>query len=293
MKKNDIRFVYWLQDVISVAAKLLLGKKIPVAGNLIGSHYITLEKKLLRASDHIVLIAGEYEPFLLGWGVSKQKMSIIHNWAPLNELPPLPKDNPWSREHGLHDKFCFLYSGTLGMKHNPDLLLSLAVHFKDNPNVRVLIGSEGLGAEWLRQKKEELNLPNLILMGFQPMEKFPQVLAAGDVLVAILEPDAGMFSVPSKVLSYLCAQRPLLLSVPAENLAAKIITTYEAGLLVQPYDMDEMIQRANELYQNLPLRRKLAQNARKYAENNFDIRSIALKFEALLDGYKNSGQAKS
>ena len=64
-------------------------------------------------------------------------------------------------------------------------------------------------------------------------------------------------------------------------------------VLVQPYDMDEMIQRANELYQNLPLRRKLAQNARKYAENNFDIRSIALKFEALLDGYKNSGQAKS
>jgi glycosyltransferase involved in cell wall biosynthesis len=169
------------------------------------------------------------------------------------------------------------------MKHNPEVLLRLALHFKDDQHVKILVCSEGLGADWLQQKKKEIVLPNLILLGFQPMEKFSQVLAAGDVLIAILEPDAGVFSVPSKVLSYLCAERPLLLSIPIENLAAKVVDENRAGLLVQPNDTDSLIKKADELYQNQSLCLSLAKNARKYAENNFDIEKIADKFELLLE----------
>ena len=65
--------------------------------------------------------------------------------------------------------------------------------------------------------------PALMLLPFQPYEVLPEVLASADVLIAILEPDAGVFSVPSKVLSYHCAGRPILAAIPAENLAARII----------------------------------------------------------------------
>ena len=280
--RNRIRFVYWWQDVISIATRSILGRKIPVVGNLIGDAYISLEKRLLRTSDHIVLISGEFESFLSEWGVPKHKTTVIQNWAPLNEMAVLQKNNPWSREHGLEDKFCFLYSGTLGMKHNPEILLNLALHFKHDPSVIVFVGSEGLGADWLRQKKMEIDLPNLILQGFQPMEKFSQVLAAGDVLLAILEPDAGVFSVPSKVLSYLCARRALLLSIPVENLAARIVAEQKAGLLVKPGDMADLLQKADTLYWDPELRRSLGQNARAYAEEHFDIETIADQFEALL-----------
>ena len=62
-----------------------------------------------------------------------------------------------------------------------------------------------------------------MLLPFQPYEVLPEVLASADVLLAILEPEAGVFSVPSKVLSYHCAGRPILAAIPAENLAARII----------------------------------------------------------------------
>ena len=45
-------------------------------------------------------------------------------------------------------------------------------------------------------------MKSLRFMGFQPFEALPDVLGSADVLVAILEADAGVFSVPSKVLSY-------------------------------------------------------------------------------------------
>ena len=67
--------------------------------------------------------------------------------------------------------------------------------------------SEGMGEARLRESAARAALPNLRLLPFQPIDHYPDVLGAADVLVALLEPTAGTF-VPSKVLSYLCAGRP-------------------------------------------------------------------------------------
>jgi glycosyltransferase involved in cell wall biosynthesis len=102
------------------------------------------------------------------------------------------------------------------------------------------------------------------------------------VLLAILEPDAGVFSVPSKVLSYLCAARPLLLAVPQENLAAKIVAQNKAGLVVNPEDTAAFIQAAVLLREDSGLREELGRNGRNYAETHFNIEKITNKFEAVL-----------
>jgi colanic acid biosynthesis glycosyl transferase WcaI len=279
---NHIRFVFWLQDVISLATKKIMGKKLSWAGKLIGDYYNGMEKQILLNSDQTVPITDDFEPFLYKAGIPQNKITVIPNWAPLDEIPVLPKDNSWSREHGLADKFTFLYSGTLGLKHNPNLLLQIALHFKEDPQVMVFVGSEGPGADWLSQRVKEFNLPNLIVEGYQPMEIFPQVLAAGDVLIAILEAEAGVYSVPSKVLSYLAAQKPLLLAVPQNNLAARIVQNSQSGYVVEPADVSAVLEKAVQLFANAALREKFAQNARRYAEENFDIERIADRFEALL-----------
>jgi hypothetical protein len=48
----------------------------------------------------------------------------------LDEPPQKPRRNSWSARHGLDDKFVFLYSGTLAMKHNPDILWQLALRYR-------------------------------------------------------------------------------------------------------------------------------------------------------------------
>ena len=197
-------------------------------------------------------------------------------------MPVLPKDNKWSRAHGLADRLCLLYSGTLAMKHNPELLLGIAERFRDRDDVRVVVISEGRGADWLRQMKQEKSLENLLVLDFQPFEQFPSVLASADVLVSILEPDAGVFSVPSKVLTYLCAGRPVLLAVPSENLAARIVVGNEAGRLASPSDVPGFSDAAASLLADEPLRARLGQNARRYAESHFDIEAIANRFDEII-----------
>lgn len=281
-RDHNIKFIYWLQDVIGIATYRLLKRKIYFLGDIIGNYYMHLERRLLRDSDRIVLITDDFAPLLHSWGVSDNKMTVIPNWATLEDIDPQPKSNPWSKERGLADKFCFMYTGTLGMKHNPDLLLQLALHFRINTEIQIVIVSEGPGAEWLLSKKAEHSLENISIYGFQPFEQLPNVLGSADILTAILEPDAGAYSVPSKVLTYLCARRPLLLAVPGENLAAKIVLNNRAGLVVDPQNVPLFLAAAERLRREDVLRENFAINARNYAETHFQIQAIADKFEKFL-----------
>ena len=279
-QESNAKFVYWLQDFYSLAVDKLLRKKIPVVGGLIGNYYRQMEGGQLRASHQVVAITEDFEPILKeDFGVREDQTTVIPNWAPIDTLPVCEKDNVWSRSYGLHDKFVYLYTGTLGMKHNPQLLLGLAEQYLANDKVRVVVISEGIGAEWLAQKKQEKQLANLLLLPYQDFKVMPEVLGSGDVLCAVLEEDAGVFSVPSKVLTYLCAARALLLAVPQVNLAARIIHQQKAGLTVPPADAAAFLQAAEQLRSNSHLAARCAQKAREYAKNTFKIQEIAVKFQ--------------
>ncbi len=277
------RFYYWVQDFYSLAVDKLLRKKIPVAGGFIGAWYRLLDSRQFRRSSGIVTITEDFTPILANeFGVSADRVSVVPNWAVIEDLPKMPKDNFWSRSHGLEDKFVFLYTGTIGMKHNPAMLLELARRFQDKPEVVVVVVSEGIGADWLSRELAAANLTNLRILPYQSFAELPAVLASGDVLVGILEEEAGVFSVPSKTLSYLCAARPLLLAVPKENLAARITREQGAGITVAPKDMEGFLAAAAFLYASPDERAEFGAKARAYAEATFPIEKTASAFEKIL-----------
>lgn len=276
-------FLFWLQDIYGIAAQRILGSRIPILGRLIGHYHTWLEKRLLKESDAIISISADFTDRLKSWSIQPGKIATIPNWAPIERMPVHGKRNRWSEAHEISDGFNYIYTGTLRLKHNPSLLLELARSVGQRyPEARMVVVSEGKAADWLSERAERERVSNLLIMRFQPMERYSEVLASADVLVAILEQDAGAFSVPSKVLSYLCAQRPLLLALPKENLAAKIVMQNDAGLVVAPDDFDGFIQAGEELYKSDSLRRQMGINARGYAEREFDIGNIGDKFEALI-----------
>ncbi len=279
----EARFWSWVQDFYSLAVDKIVNKKIPVVGPWVGSFYKWLERRQLAVSHGVVAITDDFKPIMVrDFGVSPDRVAVIPNWAPIESLPVRPKRNDWSEAHDLAEKFVFLYTGTLGMKHNPALLLELAKKHQADERVQVVVISEGLGADWLRDQVAAAGLKNLTLLPYQPFNQLPDVMAAGDVLIGVLEEDAGVFSVPSKILSYLCAQRPILLAAPEVNLATRTVATQRAGLTVPPNDMEAFLTAAGQLYMNPFLADKCANNARRYAEATFRITDIASRFEKLL-----------
>lgn len=279
-RKLGIGFVFWAQDLNAIAIDRLLRHKLPVLGPLAGRHYLRLEQRLLRQSDAVIAITEDFLPIFAGWGIERSRIHVIENWAPRDELPAYPRANAWSAEHGLNEKLVFLYSGTLGLKHNPELLLGLARSFAGRPEIRVVVVSEGLGADWL--STHAAGADNFLLLPYQPFERLPEVTATGDVLVALLEADAGAFSVPSKILTYLCAGRPILAAVPRENLATRVLARADAGVAVPPDDAPAFVAAASGLADSAERRARLGNNALDYAAKTFDIRAIGERFEAIL-----------
>lgn len=280
-RREGLAFVYWLQDLYGVAVARILGSRLPLIGRIIGSHFVRREVDLLNKSDAVVLITEDFRAHIGAVGSDHERCVVIHNWAPLDEVPLRPRNNEWARENDLLGKRCLVYTGTLGFKHDPGLLLAAASEFRRLDDVRVVVVSEGPAAEWLEQEARARGLENLSVLPFQPFERMPEVMGTASVLVAILSADAGAFSVPSKVLTYLCAGRPLLLSVPAENLAARTVEGIHAGVIVEPGNTGAFIEAAAELLEGNH-DTGMARRGREFAERMFDIERIADRFELVV-----------
>lgn len=286
-------FLFWMQDFYSLAATKILSRKIPVVGHAIGAYYRHLEAGMLRRSDGIVLVSDDFKPALRRFGVADDAIDVIPNWGALDTLPLRPKDNPWAERHGLHDKFVFLYSGTLALKHNPDLLWALAERFENDPAVVIAVAASGVSYDALKARNAAAPKPNLLFLPLQPMEVFPDVLGSADVLVALLENDAGPFSVPSKVLSYFCGGRSILLSAPTSNLSVRLVENAGAGLCVPAGDRQAFVAAADRLRGQSRACIDFGAAGRAYAESVFNILSVADRFEATFARATDRAQRRS
>lgn len=285
--QHSIFFAFWLQDIISIAMRSILTKRIGFFGKTIAGFYSNIEKKALRKSDHVITIANEFNSIIVDWGIAENNITTIPNWAPIEQLPVVNKKNDFSVRHQIESKFVVLYSGTMGMKHNPAHISGLADKFAEHEDVIFLIVSEGPGMNYLKEEKKKKGLRNLKLLSFQPFEELPLVLGSSDCMLTLLEPDAGIFSVPSKVWSSYCAARPSILVMSENNLAAKITSKINAGFVIdseKPVDL--MYKKINQLINDKQLREKMGNEARKYAEQNFYISDISKKFLSIFERSK-------
>jgi glycosyltransferase involved in cell wall biosynthesis len=282
LRLSGVPWVLWHQDVQAVAIRSFAGSKLSRSFTVVASVIGAAEKWCARRAAAVVVIADSFLDVHRRWGTA-EKTTVIPNWAPLDEIRPVTRSNDWSHEHGLEEVRTLLYSGTLGLKHNPALLVRLAREVIDaGQPVQLVVVNQGPAEQVLREEAARLEVP-LLLLPFQPYERLSEVLGSGDVLVVLLEQDAGAFSVPSKTLSYLCAGRPVLGLMPAENLASTLVSSVE-GCVLPPTEaaLPEAAAWIAEVLADDERRASLGKAARALAEQEFDLSRCADRFEDLL-----------
>ncbi len=272
--------IYWIQDMLGRGARSVIAERSAILGRTLGAALERLEVSLLRSSDALVPICDD---FLVVGGVRDTSMpvTVIENWAPLDEIGPEEKSNPWSRRTGLADRPVVLYSGTLGLKHDPDHLVSLARALQHG-DVALVVITEGRGRDYLEEVRQSSSLDNLILLDFVDYSELGSVLGAADVCLVLLERSAGTFSVPSKVLTYLAAGKAVVGAIPPENLAARTIEAADAGTVVPAGDHEAFVKAVLDLLDNPDKRAARAASARAYAEATFDVEAIGETMEAVI-----------
>lgn len=284
VRKTRLPWVYWHQDIVSLAVGNEAARRLPSPAVGLARKYVErVEQQALRQASAVVPIGDSFLDQYRRWGLHLPNTTVIPNWAPLDDIYPCPRQNPWADEQGLSDDALRLvYAGTLGRKHNPGLLIQLVQQLREaGQHVELIVVSEGEGADQV--VAEAAAVPGIRVLPFQPISRLPEVLSCADVLVTLLEPEASVFSIPSKVLTYLAAGRTVLGFVPASNPCADDILT--AGGFIAPPD-EQGVQAAVTWLSPLAGDRErlsaLGAKSRLLAEQKFDIDKIVDQFEEVL-----------
>lgn len=281
LKWSRIPYIFWQQDIYSRGVSEVARSHFRVALRPITAIATAVERYVARRSARVIPIAATFLPTLREWKLEMEKVTPIGNWAPIDEIVPRPKSNAWAKSMNLESRPCVIYTGTLGLKHDPSILAELAQFLEEHrhDDACVVVISEGRGRDWLESWKSDNAGDNLLLLDYQPYETLPDVLGTADLLIATLEPSASNYSVPSKILTYMAAGRPTVALLPPENPAAVMIRSSGAGVTIDPDQRRAFFSVINELLDDPHMRQCYGSAARKYTESHFDIGVITDQFE--------------
>ena len=134
--------------------------------------------------------------------------------------------------------------------------------------VTVLVG-DGPTKGQLVAARDNLGLANLRILDVQPAKDYSRMLAAADVLLLNQRRDVVDAVVPSKLLHYMAAGRPIIAAVNETSVAAELILDAKSGVLVPPEDPAQLADAIRNVRADLELRSRLGANGKAYASQNF------------------------
>lgn len=275
-------FVNWVQDVFSFGGGAMPSRWPGPLRSGILAGLRRVEFGAMTGADALVVISPDFQARLDAAGVLHPLTLVQENWSP----PTLPAGRAgpadWVLSHGLGGRRLVLVAGTLGLKHNPDLVADLARGLRDLPDVRVVAASQGPGRDRLEAARAAEGLENLVLLDYQPADRVPDMLAAAEIGVVILNRSAGAMSMPSKLYTYASAGLPVLAAVPSDHLAHRMVRDRNLGLAVEPEDAAAFVAAGRLLLTDAGLRGACAASASAFARDHNDIDRIGPRFEEVM-----------
>ncbi|MFZ2424012.1 MAG: glycosyltransferase family 4 protein, partial [Anaerolineae bacterium] len=248
-----------------------------------------LERFLYRRADHISLISEGFRRNLLAKEVLPDKLSVTPVWADPEIVRPLPKDNPFRRQHGLDGAFVVMYAGALGHTSALEDVLDTAMLLQDMPDqdpsappVRFVIVGEGVKKDALIQEARLRGLDNVLFLPFQPRERFAEMLASADASLVTLNAQSSSFSLPSKTFNIMASARPILAITPPDSEIAALVAAGQCGVNLPPGQPREVAQMIRNWQRDEARLQQMGQNGRSMLESQFSRDRCIGSFAKLL-----------
>jgi len=176
-----------------------------------------------------------------------------------------------------------LYAGTIGLISGAEIVIGAARQLEPYRDILFLLVGEGNVKDQIAAKALEFGLNNIRFLPFQPRERLSEVQATADVSLVTLIPGRGKTSVPSKVLGYMAAARPVVAAVDKDCDTAELIRKAECGLVVPPAQ-EEALSEAILYFYRCPKDRKVTgEKGSKYFRLNFERRHVTKKYIDMIE----------
>ena len=248
-----------------------------------------VQRWIYRRADAVITLAPAMVEELAAEGVPRSKLRLIPNFADEEALRPLARDNEFSRQHGLTDRFVVLYAGNIGTLHGAELLAPVAKQLETCPEILVLVVGDGTARPLLEKSVAAAGLKNFKLLPPQPGNMLAALLATADVGVVTTRAGSSRVMFPSRLYSLMAAGRPMVAALDDESDAAALLRAAGCGLVTRPGEAEAMAQAVLRLREKPEERQAMGEAGRKYLETFHTKAGIVAQYAALfLDGEGSS-----
>ena len=261
-RRTGARFVFLCEDIFPEVASLIENFQSVTVNRALDR----VNRYLLREADAIVALGERMRQRLVEEkGADPARVNVIHNWADCEAIVPGAKDNPFSRAHGLADRFVVMHSGNVGLSQNLDVAIDAAARLQSRERIVFAIVGNGAKREALERDVQRRGLSNVRFLPYVPKEQLHESFAAADAFLVSLKPGLEGYIVPSKLYGILAAGRPYVAAVDPSCEVAAIAREHRCGLLADPESADDLALKIAGLYDDPESARTMGHNARRVA----------------------------
>ncbi|MGI8787287.1 MAG: glycosyltransferase family 4 protein [Pyrinomonadaceae bacterium] len=207
------------------------------------------------------------------------KISVIQNWASLEEVEPLPRrDNALLKDLGIADKFVFLYAGNMGHPQDLESVVECAAVLKNDSRFHFLFIGSGVKRKWLEKQIKNRNLENVTLLAPRPREEQKFFLNACDVGLVPLVKNMSGVAMPSRTYNILAAGKPVLALVEKDSEVAKVIEEDRIGWFVPPLEPQMLLSVIEKIYEERAEIPAMRERARQTALEKYSVEVAIEKY---------------
>lgn len=237
-----------------------------------------VERWLLRHYDIVSSITNKMLSKLSYKGLDSSSAVMFPNWIDTSIIKPIKAPCSIRTELGLDQKLVALYSGNMGNKQGLDIIIDAAKLLRDNSDIFFVMCGDGAKRSKLEQAARDL--PNILFLPLQPLERLNELLNLADI--HLLPQLSGMddLVMPSKLLGMLASARPIIGCVSKDTELADIIST--AGCIVSPSRADDLAEAILVLASNQDMRKSLGKAGRAICSQRWEKETILRSFERKL-----------
>ena len=239
-----------------------------------------LERVSYERSDAVVLLSEDLKQNVAAKLSTKfhNRLHVIPNFVDTSAIVPGDRMTNYRRELGIDDRVIVMYAGNVGFSQSLELVLAAA---KSLPSIAFVINGDGAARKSLQDKAKNENIDNVHFADYQPIERFSEVLASGDIHVVPLKTGLASVSVPSKMYSILSAGRPVLAAIDSNTEIPRTLAESGAGIAVAPDNEADFISALQILISDGVKRNEMGALGRTWVEHHASAGAVAKRYEAI------------
>ncbi len=245
-----------------------------------------------RKADRVVCLCQPFIEKLSARGIDRSKLLLIPDWGDVQRVYPIPNAVAFRRANDFtSDQFLVMHTGNMGKKQDLLNVVRAAELSRNVPNlVWVLIGGgEELTA--IEQAITQRKLQNIRMLPLQPVEMMAEMYSAADVLLLHQKAAVVDSVIPSKLLTYMAAGRPVLAAASQFSETARTVERAECGVIIQPEDPSALVQAAAALRNDPSAREKFGAKGRSYVQQHFTRERVLHEYDLLFSRYVDRRRA--